>query len=239
MITLREIRQAIEKLPPEQIQDLEEWIREIANTAGGVSEPRPAYATVQSGYLSVDEFLKFEEMSTLKHEYIGGELFAMTGATKRHNVITQNMATALHGHLRGGPCRAYVETVKVRFTVRRNEILYYPDVSVACGPQDLGEVFLTDPRLIVEVLSPSTARIDRHEKALNYREIQTLEEYVLVAQHKLEVTVFRRSEDWRAQVMTLPDESAEFRSIELTLPLDRIYEGVLFDTSVTTPTVGS
>jgi Uma2 family endonuclease len=228
--TLHEIRQAIEKLSPAQMQDLEVWIREIADAAQGVSEPRPAYATAPTGYSSVDEFLKFEETSTIKHEYIAGELFAMTGATKRHNEITLNVATALHGHLRGGPCRAYVETVKVRFTVRRNEILYYPDVSVACGPQDLGQVFLTDPRLIVEVLSPSTARIDRHEKALNYREIPTLEEYVLVAQNKLEVTVFRRSEDWCAQVMTLRDESVELRSIELTLPLDRIYEGVLFDT---------
>jgi Uma2 family endonuclease len=231
MNTLHEIRQAIEKLSPEQMQDLEVWIREIADADQGVSEPRSAYATAPTGYLSVDEFLKFEEASTIKHEYIGGELFAMTGATKRHNVITLNVATALHGHLRGGPCRAYVESVKVRFTVRRTEILYYPDVSVTCGPQDLGEVFLTDPGLIVEVLSPSTARIDRHEKALNYREIQTLEEYVLVSQDKFEVTVFRRSEDWRPQVMTVAGESAELSSIELTLPLDRIYEGVLFDTS--------
>jgi Uma2 family endonuclease len=231
MNTLHEIRQAIEKLSPAQIQDLGEWIREMADAAGGVSEPHAEYATARALYLSVDEYLKFEEMSTIKHEYIGGELFAMTGATKRHNVIAVNLTTALHEHLRGGPCRAFVESVKVRLTVRRNEILYYPDVSVACGPQDLDEVFLTDPRLIVEVLSPSTARIDRHEKALNYREIQTLEEYVVVAQDKLEVTVFRRSEDWCAQVMTLRDESAEFRSIDFTLPLNRIYEGVLFGTA--------
>ena len=228
MNTLHEIRQAIEKLPPAQMQDLELWIREIADATEGVSEPSTVYAPAPARYLSVDEYLKFEEMSTIKHEYIGGELFAMTGATKRHNVITLNLGTAFHSHLRGGPCRAYVESVKVRLTVERNEILYYPDVSVACGPQDLDQVFLTDPRLIVEVLSPSTARIDRNEKALNYREIQTLEEYILVAQDKLEVTVFRRSEDWCARVMTLPDESAELRSIGLTLPLDRIYEDVFF-----------
>lgn len=230
MNTLHEIKQAIEKLSPAQMQDLEEWIREIADAAEGVSEPRAAYATAQARYMSVDEYLKFEEMSTIKHEYIGGELFAMTGATKRHNVIAVNLTTALHDHLRGGPCRVFVESVKVRLTAKRNEILYYPDVSVACGQQDLDQVFLTDPRLIVEVLSPSTARIDRNEKALNYREIQTLEEYVLVAQDKLEVTVFRRSEDWCGQVMTLRDESAELRSIDLSLPLDRIYEGVLFGT---------
>jgi Uma2 family endonuclease len=225
---LHEIRQAIEKLSAAQMQDLELWIREIADAAQRVSEPRAVYATAPARYLSVDEYLKFEEMSTTRHEYIGGELFAMTGATKRHNVVMLNLATALRGHLRGGPCRAYVDSVKVRLTVERNEILYHPDVSVACGPQDLGKVFLTDPRLIVEVLSPSTARIDRHEKALNYREIETLEEYILVAQDKLEVTVFRRSEEWCAQVMTLPDGSAELRSIGLTLPLDRIYEGVFF-----------
>jgi len=75
MNTLHEIRQAIEKLPPAQIQDLEEWIREIADAAGGVSEPHAAYATARARYLSVDEYLKFEEMSTIKHEYIGGELW--------------------------------------------------------------------------------------------------------------------------------------------------------------------
>ena len=126
---------------------------------------------------------------------------------------------------RGGPCRTYVQDVKIRLTVGRDEIFYYPDVSVACGPQDLEKVFLTDPKLIVEVLSPSTERVDRGEKSLNYREIPALEEYVLIAQHKPEVTLYRRSEDWRAQVLIQPDAAAELRSIALTLPLDRIYEG--------------
>jgi Uma2 family endonuclease len=226
MDSLHEIRLAIERLPRAQRRDLEAWIREFVYVEEGVSEPSPAYAA-RPRYLSVEDYLQFEELSATKHEYIGGELFAMTGATKRHNVISLNVASALLIHLRGGPCRTYVENVKVRLTVSRDEIFYYPDVSVACGPQELEKVFLTDPKLIVEVLSPSTERTDRREKALNYREIPTLEEYVLVAQHRPEITLSRRSEDWRAQVLTRLDAVAEFRSIAFTLALDRIYEGTL------------
>lgn len=230
MNTLHEIIGAIERLSAVERRDLEMWIREVPNVQDGVSEALPSYsATQQRRYLSVEEYLKFEEMSTTKHEYIGGELFTMTGATKRHNVICLNVGSAFLAHLRGGPCRAYVESVKVRLTVKRDEILYYPDVLVACGPQDLNEVFLTDPKLIVEVLSPSTARVDRREKALNYREIPTFEEYVLIDQHKSEVTVYRRGDDWRPQVLTRPDAEVQLHSIAFALPLGRIYESVLFD----------
>ena len=129
----------------------------------------------------------------------------------------------------GGPCRTYIEAVKVRLTVKGDEIFYYPDVSVACGPRDdLDKVFLVDPKLIVEVLSPGTERTDRREKALNYREIPTFEEYVLIAQHRPEVTLYRRSENWIPRVLTQSDEGVEFRSIAFTLALDRIYDGVLW-----------
>jgi Uma2 family endonuclease len=227
MDTLDDIRRAIERLAPAQRRNLEVWIREVAYMEDGVREVRPEYAAPPPHYLSVEEYLQFEELSSTRHEYVGGELFAMTGATKRHNVISLNVASALLAHLRGGPCRTYVENVKVRLTVEREEIFYYPDVTVACGPQDLERVFLTDPKLVVEVLSPSTERTDRCEKALNYREIPTLEECVLIAQHKSEVTLYRRSEDWRARILTQPDALLELRSIAFALPLGRIYEGVI------------
>lgn len=226
MNTLDDIRRAIERLTAVQRRDLEVWIREAAHMEDGVREPRAAYAAAPPYYLSVEEYLRFEESNSTRHEYVGGELFAMAGATKRHNVISLNVASALLAHLRGGPCRAYVENVKVRLTVERDEIFYYPDVTVARGPQDLERVFLTDPKLVVEVLSPSTERTDRREKALNYRQIPTLEEYVLIAQHKSEVTLYRRSEVWRVRVLTQPDALLELRSIAFALPLDRIYEGV-------------
>jgi Putative restriction endonuclease len=170
MDALHEIRRAIERLSLGERRELEVWIREVATVQDGVSEPHSSYGAAQKArLLSVEEYLKFEEMSTTKHEYIGGELFAMTGATTRHNVICLNVAFALAAHVRGGSCRAYVEAVKVRLTVKGEEIFYYPDVSVACGPQDLDKVFVTDPKLIVEVLSPSTERTDRGEKALGGR----------------------------------------------------------------------
>jgi Uma2 family endonuclease len=226
MDTVHDIRLAIERLSPAQRRNIEVWIREVVYMEEGVREPRSEYAAAPPHYLTVEEYLRFEELSSTRHEYVGGELFAMTGATKRHNVISLNVASALLAHLRGGPCRAYVENVKVRLTVERDEIFYYPDVTVACGPQDLERVFLTDPKLVVEVLSPSTERTDRREKALNYREIPTLEEYVLIAQHKPEVTLYRRSEEWRARVLTQPEALLELRSIAFTLPLGCIYDGV-------------
>ena len=229
METLHEIKQAIGRLPRAEQFDLEEWIREFTEARHGVSEARPQYATEQPRYLSVEEYLKFEETSATRHEYIGGELFAMTGATKRHNVICLNIAIALQGHLQGGPCRTYIEAVKVRLTAKGDEIFYYPDIAVACGTQDQKEAFLVDPKLIVEVLSPGTARIDRCEKARNYREIPAFAEYLLIEQGKPEVTLYRRSENWIPQVLTRSDVAVELRSLTFTLPLDRIYDGVLLD----------
>ena len=230
MDTLQEIKQAIVRLPRTQQHDLDVWIRDFVEAQHGVSEARPEYAVEQRRrYVSVEEYLRLEETSAIRHEYIGGELFAMTGATNRHNVICLNTAIALQGHLRGGPCRTYIEAVKVRLRAQGEEIFYYPDIAVACGPQDQKEVFLVDPKLIVEVLSPSTERTDRREKARNYREIPTFEEYLLIAQDKPEVTLYRRSQDWAPQVLTRSEVAVELRSLPFTLPLDRIYEGVLWD----------
>jgi Uma2 family endonuclease len=228
MDTEQEIRLAIGRLSPVERRDLERWMREETNAELAVSEPPAAYgAALRHHDLSVEEYLQLEEASTTKHEYVAGQVFAMSGATARHNVVSMNIATALAVHLRGGPCRAYAEALKVRIDVKQDAIFYYPDVFVACGPQDLEKVFLIDPKLVVEVLSPSTERTDRREKALNYREVPALEEYVLIAQHKPEVTIFRRSENWAAQVVKELNAVAELRSVALALSLGDIYEGAV------------
>src|SRR5262249_15716224 len=105
-------------------------------------------------------------------------------------------------------------------------VLYYPDVLVSCHPRDIDKYFLTSPTLVVEVLSPSTAAIDRREKFLNYRQARTLEEYCLIAQEGYEVTMFRRSNRWRRGVLVKPDDVVEFGSISQTLSLAEIYSDV-------------
>jgi Uma2 family endonuclease len=109
--------------------------------------------------------------------------------------------------------------------VGRDDIFYYPDVVVACRPLNFESTYLTNPRLIVEVLSPSTERIDRREKALNYRHADSLEEYVLVSQRPMQVTIYRRGADWMPEVLTSPDAEVEFRSIEMKTTLETFYDG--------------
>ncbi len=141
--------------------------------------------------LSVADYLAFEETSDVKNEYIGGAIHAMSGGTTTHNRIALSIASHLRTKLRGGPCKVFIENVKVRLEASREDIFYYPDVVVSCHPTGVQRQFVQLPTLIVEVLSPSTETIDRREKKMNYLQVQTLEEYVLVAQERREVTLFR------------------------------------------------
>lgn len=183
-------------------------------------------ASASDLYLSVEDYLKFEAEAQVRHEYIGGRIHAMSGTTVRHGVIVTNLATNFHGHLRGGPCKTLIAEVKVQLEVHREDIFYYPDIMVACEHEGLEKHFLRHPKLIVEVLSPSTEATDRREKLLNYPLIASLEEYVIVAQDSREITLHRRAEHWRPTQITATDAPVEFRSINLTIPLAQIYEGV-------------
>jgi Uma2 family endonuclease len=176
--------------------------------------------------LSVEDYLRFEADGSVRHDYIGGRVHAMAGSSEAHNTIAGNAFAAFHAHLRGGPGKAFMSDFKVRLEINREDIFYYPDVMVACGRDGVERCFLRQPALIVEVLSPSTENIDRREKLLNYPQIASLEDYVLVAQETREVTLHRRAEGWAPRVVTAADAVVELRSIGLTLPLARIYEGV-------------
>jgi Uma2 family endonuclease len=176
---------------------------------------------------SVEDYLRHEADVTVRHEYVMGRIHAMDDSTESHNLISGNVVSAIHAHLRGGPCKAYMADFKVRLEINREDIFYYPDVMVACQRAGVEQYYLRYPTLLVEVLSPSTENIDRREKLLNYPQISTVEEYVLIAQETREVTIHRRSEDWAPRLLTVPDAVAEFRSIKFSLPLARIYEGVL------------
>ena len=147
--------------------------------------------------LTVEEYLEMEETATVRHEYVGGMVYAMVGATKRHNRIVLNIATRLLSAARGGPCRVYSSDVKLRV----EDVIYYPDVMVACGPEGEDEDPLIEeaPCLVVEVASPSTESIDWREKMLAYRKIPTLQAYLIVAQDDQRVERYWRAEngEWR------------------------------------------
>ncbi len=176
--------------------------------------------------LSVEDYLRHEAEGPLRHEFIGGRIHAMAGTSEAHNLICVNLVSAFHAHLRGGPCKAYMADSKVRLEINREDLFYYPDVMVACQRVGVEQYYLRYPTLLVEVLSPSTENIDRREKLLNYPQISTVEEYVLIAQDSREVTLHRRAEGWTPRLVTSPEAPVEFRSIKLSLPLARIYEGV-------------
>ncbi len=175
---------------------------------------------------SVEDYLSHEASGLTRHEFIGGRVHAMAGASEAHNLISGNVFGAIHAHLRGGPCKAYMADFKVRLEINREDIFYYPDVMVACQRIGVEHYYLRYPTLLVEVLSPSTENIDRREKLLNYPQISTVEEYVLIAQESREVTLHRRAEHWAPRILTGADPVVDFRSIKLSLPLAQIYEGV-------------
>lgn len=175
-------------------------------------------------HLSVEDYLSGEESGELRHEYIGGEVYAMVGASDRHNLIAGNLFALLHSHLRGTSCRLFMSDMKVRLRVASDDAFYYPDLMLACDPDDGATYYRTHPCLIVEVLSDTTERIDRREKLLAYTSIDSLQEYVLLSQNRVEAELHRRADGWRAQVISSGD--VHFQCLDLTVSLTTIYEDV-------------
>jgi Uma2 family endonuclease len=179
-------------------------------------------------FLTVEDYLKAEESSDIRHEYVDGEVFAMAGAREEHNLIVTNIIALLRPHLRGTPCRAFVSDMKVKVKVRKADIFYYPDLLVTCEQNDKERYFKTSPTLIVEVLSNSTKTIDKREKRINYQSIESLQEYILVSQDKIKVEVYRQDGqgNWLLEILG-KDDKIRLDSIDLTLTMTEIYEDVI------------
>jgi Uma2 family endonuclease len=150
----------------------------------------------------------------------------MAGGSEAHNAISLNLASALRAHFKGHPCRVFMADMKLRLTIAEEDIFYYPDVLVTCDPLDNEAYFKTRPVVIVEVMSPSTERLDRREKFLSYQQLPSLEEYVLVDQEKMHVTVFRRSSDWKPEHLQSGGDFLRLPSVSFHLPLTALYEDV-------------
>lgn len=174
-------------------------------------------------FVSVEDYLSFEQASDARHEYVAGQILAMVGTRDDHNTVALNIASLLRDHLRGGPCKAYISDMKVR--VEAADAFYYPDVFVTCDPRDTEPYFKRYPSLIVEVLSPSTEGVDRREKLRNYRMLETLKEYVLVGLEERKIEIFRRelTGEWGADTLT-EDDPVELKSVGLSLSFAEVYE---------------
>ncbi len=186
--------------------------------------------SVPQSTLTVEEYLGGEESSQIRHEYLVGYVYAMTGASDEHNTIAGNVFTRIRTHLRGGPCRAFISDMKV--WVESMNRFYYPDVLVTCDAQDSDRYYKTHPSLIIEVSSPNTAQTDRREKWLAYQTLDSLREYVLIAQDKMSVVCFRRDEAGRWWEDTIhPSDSVNLASVGLRISVAEIYEDVRLDLS--------
>jgi len=183
-------------------------------------------AVRQLDWISAENYLEGEQASEVRHEYIGGVVYAMAGASDEHNTLSLTLAAELRTHLRGKNCRVFMVDAKVRLEIVREDIFYYPDVMVACDPRDTDRFFKRFPKVLIEVLSDTTERTDRREKFLSYIQIETLEEYVLVAQDKMEVTLYRRAAGWQPEILRQPGQTLRLPSLDFSLPLTAVYEGV-------------
>jgi Uma2 family endonuclease len=179
-----------------------------------------------------EEYLILEEKAAYKSEYRQGRIVAMAGASLAHNRIVSNIHAALYNALDSKPCDVYMSDLRVWIKAENRAV--YPDVTVICGEPQLVEGrsdTVTNPKLIIEVLSKSTAEEDRSDKFQAYWSLDTFEEYILVDQYRPRVEYFRRVSEklWELLVFTQPDDVLALKSIEVELPLARIYHQVRWE----------
>ena len=195
-------------------------------------------------HLTPEEYIALErkaipDADTVRSEYVKGEIIAMSGASRVHNIITGNIYVGLHVQLRGSECEVYANEMRVSSPLTSS--YFYPDVVVVCEePRFEDDVFdtLLNPIILVEVLSPSTEAYDRGEKFAHYRQLMSLQEYVLVSQDKVLVERYRRpqkhetapvtAEDWIFTAFQALEDILPLPSIQCELPLQEIYERVSF-----------
>ncbi|MBJ7900735.1 MAG: Uma2 family endonuclease [Cyanobacteria bacterium RI_101] len=187
----------------------------------------------ENSRLAPEDYLRLEEKSLLKHEYIDGEIYAMAGTTDSHNTIALNLAVLIRNHLRGTNCRVYFADIKARLEERNR--FYYPDLLVTCDPKDAETpTYKRFPKLVIEVLSDSTESFDRGAKFSDYQTLASLEEYVLVNSRRWQVEIYRRAEapgwQWQYFNHTPAHPALTLASVGLDLTLAEVYEDVSLET---------
>jgi Uma2 family endonuclease len=231
MLTLQDIKQAIEELSTPDRDALRQWLyissgAGVETTGYRVAERAIAHEVDSDHpYVSVEEYLEGELHSQVRHEYVEGHVYAMAGASDNHNRIAGNIFSFLHSALRDKPCEPFISDMKAKIPPQLASAFYYPDVLVACDPTDKEEYYRERPVVIVEVLSPRTRRTDEREKAMAYRLVSSVEVYLLVEQDRLRITVLHRGDnDWRREVVEGRTAALKLECLGVEIPMERIYE---------------
>jgi Uma2 family endonuclease len=176
-----------------------------------------------------DEYVRLEERSAIKHEFLEGEVYAMAGGSPEDAALAARIAAVLGARARGGPCEVFTSDLRVR--VSETGLTTYPDVSVVCGrwqrdPEDPNTI--VNPVLLVEVLSESTASYDRGEKLAHYQRIATLREVLLVAHDRPRFELWRRDDDGRWPLVVAQAGGAlSLAALDVTLDVDDIFQGLI------------
>ena len=183
-------------------------------------------------YITEQEYLDGERISDIKHEYVAGQVYAMTGASANHNFIVASIIGTSLQALKGKKCKVMPSDMKV--SIPRKKSYFYPDVSIVCGDLWIGDQYrdvLLNPTIIFEVLSPSTEAFDRSKKFEAYRSIPSLREYILVAQHRVYIEQYVRQahNQWNLIIINDIDAMLELISIQTTLSVREIYAQIEFD----------
>ena len=183
----------------------------------------------QKKFVTPEEYLAIERTAQTKSEYFRGEMFAMVGASREHNLIAGNVSRQAGNQLRERPCEVYQSDMRVKITP--TGLYAYPDVVIVCGEPNFEDAHvdtLLNPTVLFEVLSESTENYDRGKKFEHYRRLQSLREYVLIAQDTFHVEKFTRQQDGRWMLWETYDseDSVQLESIGCELPVQEIYAKV-------------
>lgn len=198
----------------------------MENTGNILNEPALKY-----NYISPEEYLELEQAATEKHEYYRGEIFAMSGASLKHNRLFSNVFIGIGTQLKGKDCQPYGSDLRIH--IPKNTLYTYPDISIICGNPDLTDEkfdIATNPSVIIELLSKSTRNYDRIEKFSLYRDIDSLQEYILIDTEKVHVEKHLRHKNnsWQLVDYKSLDNSFVIETVLVTLLLKDIYEGISF-----------
>jgi Uma2 family endonuclease len=187
-----------------------------------VREPIQAYGKRK---LTEEEYLQFEKDAEQKHEFYKGDIFAMAGASERHNIISVNLLGELHSRLKGKPCQPFGGDLRIH--IPENSLYTYPDIAVICGDiLSADQDKVKRPVVIIEILSESTRNYDRGEKFMLYRDIPTLKEYILIESESIQVEAFRiiHKGHWSMEEYRNITETLQISSLGIELLLTEVYE---------------